>query len=90
MSVRQSEPLGAWQHEAACTHAPSDLFFPDSGMEAGPAKAICAGCPVKADCLDHALRNNETRGVWGGKTESERKSIRRMDLKRRAKARANA
>lgn len=40
------------------------------------AKAICAQCSVRLDCLDHALAFNED-GVWGGTTYDERKLIRR-------------
>lgn len=40
------------------------------------AKQICATCPVKDECLQYALRH-ESFGIWGGKTERERKRIRR-------------
>ena len=36
------------------------------------AKAICADCPVLAQCRDHALRSREVYGIWGGMGESER------------------
>ena len=48
-------------------------------MWAGPtwaqvaqAKAICAGCPVRRQCLAFALRTHQVHGVWGGLTEQER------------------
>ena len=36
------------------------------------AKAICAGCPVRAQCLDLMYSTGEQEGIWGGTTERER------------------
>ena len=36
------------------------------------AKGICAACPVRSDCLAHAVVNGERDGIWGGLTEEER------------------
>jgi WhiB family transcriptional regulator, redox-sensing transcriptional regulator len=36
---------------------------------------VCAGCPVRAACLEHALRTRERFGVWGGLTEEERQEL---------------
>lgn len=40
------------------------------------AKAVCAGCPLKTECLIFALKTGQ-QGIWGGTTENERKSLRR-------------
>jgi len=40
------------------------------------AKAVCAYCPVRADCLGYALATGQDAGVWGGTTEDERRQIR--------------
>lgn len=40
------------------------------------AKAICAGCPVREECLDWALSMPEQVGIAGAKTERERSRIR--------------
>ena len=37
------------------------------------AKAICAACPVRRDCLAFALRIGQADGIWGGLTEEERR-----------------
>jgi WhiB family redox-sensing transcriptional regulator len=74
--------LWEWQQHAACTGLGTERFFhPDgergqrrSGREAA-AKAVCAGCPVRIACAEHALRVREPYGVWGGMTESEREEI---------------
>ena len=63
---------------AACQSADPDIFFPVS--DAGPgqaeiarAKAVCAGCPVRAHCLEYALSTRQAHGVWGGASEGERR-----------------
>ena len=42
---------------------------------------VCAVCTVKTECLEYALEEGEVHGVWGGKTETER----RLLLRRRRK-----
>ena len=70
---------------AACKGAPLDLFFgPDAEFvttrqkREAAAKAICARCPVRLDCLDYALDIDQTYGVWGGLNEDERRALRRQ------------
>jgi hypothetical protein len=36
------------------------------------AVRICAGCPVRPECLAYALAAGERDGVWGGLTPAER------------------
>ncbi len=36
------------------------------------AKAVCAPCPVRLECLDHAIAEGERFGVWGGLSVRER------------------
>ena len=53
---------------AACRTADPALFFPepgDTGAEA-QALAVCAGCPVRAQCYARAVENGERWGIWGG------------------------
>ena len=70
-----------WRLRAACRDVDSELFFPEGNR--GPAlesmaraKQICAACPVRARCLDWALTHGAHHGVWGGRTEDERRSLR--------------
>lgn len=67
-----------WQHRAACRRpgVDPDAFYPDKGESTRPAKRICAGCPVTAECLQYALDNNERWGVFGGLSERERRKLR--------------
>lgn len=81
MGVRAIEDT--WQLRAACRGPESVLFFPPSSAERREerearelrAKAICAGCPVRRECLDYAMRIREPHGIWGGLNELERRSL---------------
>jgi hypothetical protein len=42
------------------------LFFSDEVLEIARAKAICAKCSLRSECLDAALERVEPWGVWGG------------------------
>ena len=71
-----------WREMAACRHADPDLFFPVSEtgaalLQVGEAKRICRACPVRTRCLDWALDQRVTSGIWGGRTEEERRSMRK-------------
>lgn len=67
-----------WQDKANCLGVDPDLFFPERGASTREAKGVCAGCEVKEDCLEYALRNGEKFGIWGGLSERERRRIRRQ------------
>ncbi|MHB1786696.1 MAG: WhiB family transcriptional regulator [Acidimicrobiales bacterium] len=73
----------SWRQHAACRGIDPDIFYPVSDEEADEAKAICALCPVREACLEHALTHRERDGVWGAATERER---RRMIRQRRKSA----
>lgn len=67
-----------WVGYAACRDADPGLFF--AGTEGGDtrtAQRICAGCPVRDECLDWALAAGMPYGVWGGTTEQERRRLAR-------------
>jgi hypothetical protein len=66
-----------WQQDAACVHHREVDFFPARGESVRDAKAVCAGCPVRVQCLDFALRLKVAHGVWGGLSERERRTLRR-------------
>lgn len=65
-----------WADSAACKGEDPNLFHPDRGESTAPAKAVCAECPVKADCLAHALKH-EQLGIWGGTSERQRRRLRK-------------
>lgn len=72
-----NDPDHDWWPAAACRGLDPNLFFPELGEPTAPAKAVCAGCPVRARCLDYALANGIRYGTWGGATEQERRTLRR-------------
>lgn len=49
-----------------CRTGDADLWFAESPAQLEQAKALCAPCPVKAECLAGALSREEPWGVWGG------------------------
>ena len=67
-----------WADKAKCLVAEPDTFFPEKGGSTREAKRICSGCPVKAECLEYALENDERFGIWGGLSERERRKLRRL------------
>ena len=43
-----------------------DLWFAESPVELERAKALCADCPIRRECLEAALDRGEPWGGWGG------------------------
>jgi WhiB family redox-sensing transcriptional regulator len=75
--------MWGWQFDAACRGEDSSLFFAPNyfekrgekeGREA-KAKALCARCPVRDECLEYAIQIRETHGIWGGLNEMERRQL---------------
>ncbi|MFJ5263282.1 WhiB family transcriptional regulator [Streptomyces sp. NPDC088387] len=71
-----------WREVAMCRGEEPDLFFPIGAGTSGPtliqteeAKAVCARCPVRQQCLDWAVKVHPVDGIWGGTTESERRDL---------------
>jgi WhiB family transcriptional regulator, redox-sensing transcriptional regulator len=49
-----------------CRSGDADLWFAEAPVELERAKALCAQCPIQAECLAGAQRRGEPWGVWGG------------------------
>jgi WhiB family redox-sensing transcriptional regulator len=80
-----------WVARGACRGQDAGLFFPRAGEmlarhQVVRAKAVCARCPVLAECLSYALGAPEECGIWGGATVEERRAI--QSRRRAAIARA--
>jgi WhiB family redox-sensing transcriptional regulator len=82
-NLKPLESLWEWQYKGNCVKSDPETFFLDTNVRSSKkaaandaAKAICKGCPVIAECLQHALTVPEEYGVWGGMTIEERKEIR--------------
>jgi WhiB family redox-sensing transcriptional regulator len=81
-TIAAAQPVVApprWDGTAACAQLDPNLFFPDEedGEQAAQAKAVCAGCPVRQQCLDYALATRIPVGVWGGLSTTERDALAR-------------
>lgn len=83
-----------WRTRAACRAEDPELFFPlgsagpESERQSRQAKEVCARCMVRFDCLEFAVVNGETEGIWGGMTPAERLRIRDANRHRLALLRA--
>lgn len=53
------------------------------------AARLCAGCPVRRECLEFDLRSAgpETVGVWGGLSENDRRALHAIWATRRSQRR---
>lgn len=79
----QTDWMWGWQFEAACRGEDAALFFAPNYFERreekyareAKAKRYCAECPVRAQCLEYALRIREPHGIWGGMNELERRIL---------------
>lgn len=76
-AVTDGPARGWWQDAACIEHSGVVDFFPARGESTAAAKAICARCPVRDDCLEYALQWDPLCGVWGGHSERERRQLKR-------------
>lgn len=73
-----------WFDQATCRALGPGVFFTgdpsneNRGETAAmvEAKRFCFACPVRAECLAYGLE--ERHGIWGGRTPSERRRIRKV------------
>jgi len=64
-----------WMAEGKCRTVAAETFFPSDGLGVIKAQRVCANCPVADACLEYALENHIDHGVWGGRSERERRRI---------------
>lgn len=69
-----------WQADAACKSIGTEIFYssehaPNQVPFASLAK-VCGACPVKSECLNHAVKHEEF-GYWGGVSESGIRHLRK-------------
>ena len=71
----------AWTDDAACAGTDPAIWYPEvtppysAALMALP-RTICGGCPVRAECMDRALRL-ETDGIWAATDPITRRRMRR-------------
>jgi WhiB family redox-sensing transcriptional regulator len=71
-----------WWTRAECQGQDPELFFPvgDTGSahrQLVAAKRVCATCTVVGECLQWAMGSGVDHGVWGGMSETERRTLKR-------------
>ena len=65
-----------WKERGRCKGIDPAVFYPDDDEDEGlDAKEICATCPVREACFEHAITAREKIGVWGGYTARERRRL---------------
>ncbi len=77
---------GRWVDDARCAGRDPDQFYPfkrgpaghDDETECAKAARVCFACPVRVDCLEHALATDERYGVWGGASVPQRQKMRKF------------
>jgi hypothetical protein len=88
--MEESKTLDTPPKNGSCLGHDPNIFFPFSEKSGDSysrnyvkgrentilAKSICENCLVSEECLQYSLRH-EPFGIWGGKTERERKTLRR-------------
>ncbi len=78
--VSRVPPPRTWMARAACADPHLDpalraVFTADEPTELDTAaQAVCAGCPVQADCVAHAagIHAQFIAGIWGGRRRGHR------------------
>lgn len=75
------QPAG-WRDRAACADTDPAVFYPRPGPRAAAAvtraKRICAGCPVRRECLADVMgweQHSHRHGVVGGLSARERHAL---------------
>jgi WhiB family redox-sensing transcriptional regulator len=82
IAVIEDDGRQAWLDQAACRGHDPERFFPESGEQtkAAEAKAICASCQVRDQCLELAVNAagglDADHGVFGGTLPAERSQLR--------------
>lgn len=65
---------GNWRAAARCRTADAEGLFVQ-GARQREARDFCRTCPVRTECLAHALDHRVEFGVWGGMTERQRRAL---------------
>jgi WhiB family redox-sensing transcriptional regulator len=81
--LRVKAVSSTWQDAGACRNGPAEDFYPPMHGERKHerlarerrAKSVCAGCPVRVQCLEHAVALDERYGIWGGLNQDERRLL---------------
>jgi hypothetical protein len=60
-----------WQLRARCGGRADEFHGLTTAPQRERAGAICTDCPVRGECLEHALESPwQPSGIWGGEIQS--------------------
>lgn len=66
--------------QARCLTVETAKFYPERGNGDDPhevRRRVCSTCPIKKECLDLGMENEEQYGIWGGTTPRQRLAMHR-------------
>jgi WhiB family redox-sensing transcriptional regulator len=66
----------AWMADAACREHQDLRWINGRTDSTSAARAVCAGCLVREECLHYALADVTIVGMWGGTSTVERQHLR--------------
>lgn len=70
-----------WKETPSCRGTNTEMWFAKDSepgyREANLLKRICAGCPVKQECLEYSLHHS-VQGYWAGTTPRRRTELRKL------------
>src|SRR5690625_3197456 len=69
------QAVSTWHTGAACRERPDLDFIDPEPDQAEQCRTVCAGCPVREQCLADALAAGEPWGIWGGLDPDERAAL---------------
>jgi WhiB family transcriptional regulator, redox-sensing transcriptional regulator len=64
-----------WLQQAACK-GKTGSFFSKHPNDLAFARELCASCPVRDECFEHAMSDLNLHGVWAGLTSEQRRELR--------------
>lgn len=73
-----------WRRHAKCAKLSKAVFFEynSNGVKkkekqdrVRKAKQACETCPVRSECYEFAVLNNEVHGIWAGTFPDERRKL---------------
>lgn len=73
-----------WREHTACSSLPKEVFFDYNSNNLTLvnkreykelALSTCASCPVRSECYEFSICNNEPYGIWAGLTPDQRKPL---------------
>lgn len=73
-----------WRDNTACRALPKEVFFDYNSVNItlvqkreykALALSTCASCPVRSECYEFSVCNNEPFGIWAGLTPEQRRPI---------------